>query len=55
MAMSDATDIANREEAGTENAAGGQAGEAGGAAMRDGAGKASAEETARQRTLGDSL
>ncbi len=54
MAMNDATDIANREEAVTENAAGGGAGEAGGAPARND-GNATAEEAARQRTLGDSL
>ena len=53
MAMNDATDIANREQA-AEGAAGGEAGEAGRSAAPGGE-NATAEEAARQRTLGDSL
>ncbi len=54
MAMNDATDIANREEAVAESPAEGGAGDAGGTATQDG-GNAAAEDAARQRTLGDSL
>ena len=53
MAMNDATDIANREQAAEGTATGGSAGAED--AATQGGGDAAAEEAARQRTLGDSL
>ncbi len=53
MAMNDATDIANREQAAEGTAAGGTPGTDDAAAQ--GGGDAAVEEAARQRTLGDSL